>query len=742
MKKLLLVLFLLLALSVSVFTQTRKAQPERLSVVSRDFTVTNYGAIGDGQVATDCSMVNGSATLTCAASRFYGEDVGKAIAVYGAGMLRNGYRQPLAAIITAYNSGASVTLSANAQADVVNSERVVWGTNSTAAIQAAVNAAADAGGGVVTVPGGHFLTEGVYLDCSTVGNFPGYGFGPCVRAYNNITIKGSAALNSIIENWNPDVQIIGGVIDLGKGAEIPGFGVPTWPPKRLANLEISNLTIRQVKHPTRPVKIISAYATEDVSIHDCYFYGYSYEGVYMGGGFKSVRWRVFNNVAFEIGKGGPAYGNTTSAYNLNGSYVEAFGNKASNCGQCFESGSRHAYFYNNLCENSVHSFLLGSTGSGVWDVTISGNVLRNNYYALVAGNGNGTLHSIRFIGNTMIDTPDINFSFGANTNTVNEIETDTLIHGQSVISDNVFTFTDARHASRSIFRFFQNPDFVNVGSESLTVADNTINFAGLPTGPVLQIGGQGGRKWEPNRAFALNAPAVGSMWGGYWYKAQNAGITGAVEPAWPQGAGQTVADGTIVWLCMGPRPQVHFYDNRVVLPGNIPASGSLYSTWPGAIRIDYGVREMLKVNNFMLSGVDWRLMAASADMHEEIIPKDGPYSDSLRYSYSFGDAEPRAGYWQFGTRVSRRTLAADGAYAWVVTRSGYAALPYSPASSYSTFGTFAKPTVDNGVVYQLVSGACANAPEPVWPTTIGQTVTSDGCTWKAAAPAAKFTALR
>jgi hypothetical protein len=733
---------LFLVLSFPAFAQARKAQSQRLTVVSRDFTITNFGAVGDGQVATDCSMANGSPVLTCGGSRFVAEDVGKVVAVYGAGILRNGYRQPLAATITTYLSASQITLSANAQADVINSERVLWGTNNTAAIQAAVNAAADAGGGLVFVPDGLFLTEGAYLDCSTIGNFPGYGYGPCIRAYNNISIKGSSALTSILENWNPDVQTIGGVIDLGKGAEIPGFGVANWPPKRLANIEISNLTIRQVKYPTRPVKIISAYATEDVSIHDCYLFGYSYEGVYMGGGFKSIRWRVFNNVAYEIGKGGPAYGNTTSAYNLNGSYVEAFGNKASNCGQCFESGSRHSYFYNNFCENSVHSFLLGSTGSGVWDVTISGNVLRNNYYALVAGNGNGTLHSIRFVGNTMIDTPDINFSFGANTNTVNEVETDTLIHGQSVISDNVFTFTDARHAARSIFRFFQNPTFVNVGSENLTVADNTITFAGLPTGPVLQIGGQGGYKWEPGRAFALNAPAVSSMWSGYWYKATNAGVTGVIEPIWPQGQGQTVTDGTITWLCMGARPQIHFYDNRVILPGNIPASGSLYSTWPGAIRIDYGVREMLKVNNFQLTGADWRLMVVSPDMHEEIVPRDAPYSDTNRYSYSFGDAEPRAGFWSFGTRVSKRTLAADGTYGWIVTRAGYAALPYSATASYSAFGTFAKPTTDNGFVYQLIAGSCSNTAEPVWPTVINQTVISNGCTWKTAAVSARFTPLR
>lgn len=731
-------LCLFLFLSSPAFAQVRKAPQPRLSVASRDFTITSYGAIGDAQVATDCSMTNGSAVLACTTGRFAASDVGKVIAVYGAGMLRNGFRQPLATTISAFTSANAVTLAAPAQADVTNSERTVWGTNNTAAIQAAVDAAADAGGGLVQSPAGHYLTEGVKLPCSTVAST---SYGNCVRAHNGIALQGETALVTIWENWNPDTAW-DGVVELGKIAEIPGLGNPTWPQGRLRNIEISGLTLRQVKYATRAIKILTSYATEDVSIHDCIWYGYSYEGLYMGGGFKSIRWRVFNNIAYEVGKGGPVYQNTLSAYNLNGSYIEAFNNKASNCGQCFEAGARHAYFYNNLCENSTHSFLIGSTGSGVWDITIAGNVLKNNYYALVAGNGNGTFHSLRFVGNTMIDTPDVNITGGKNSNTVNEVEFDGTIHGQTVISDNVFTFTNPTLANRTLFRLFLNPAFADWGSDSYVIADNTATYAYLPSAPVLQIGGQGGYKWEPNRAFALNAPAVSSMWSGYWYKAQTAGTSGTVEPVWPQGVGQTVQDGTITWLCMGARPQVHFYDNRVTLPANIPASGSIYSTWPGAIRIDYGVREMLKVNNFQLTGVDWRLMVVSADMHEEIIPKDAPYSDTFRYSYSFGDAEPRAGFWAFGTRVNKRTLAADGTYGWVVTRSGYAALPYSATASYSLFGTFARPTADNGFVYQLISGSCANTPEPAWPTTLNATVTAGGCTWKAAANAARFTALR
>lgn len=736
---------LLVLCSFPAFAQSRKALQPRLSVVSRDFTITNFGAVGDAQALTNCSIASGADRVICGTGKFVAADVGKVFALYGAGTLRGIYQQPLYGSIVAVISAYEVQVSASASITVTNSERFVWGTNNTTAIQSAVDAAADAGGGEVEIPAGHYLTERVVLDCAAIGNFPGYGYSqPCVRSYANITLRGNAALTTTLENWNPDLLLYNGLIDLGRAGEIPQSELPGaspfWPPHRLKRIEIAGLTLRQVKFPTRPIKIIYAYATEDVSVHDCYLFGYSYEGVYMGGGFKSVRWRVFNNVASEIGKGGPAYGNTTSAYNLNGSYVEAFNNKATNSGQCFEAGSRHGFFFNNLCESATIAFHFGSTGSGVWDNTVTGNTIKNCYYALIAGNGGGTFHSLRFSGNTMIDSPDINITGGRNQNTVNESEFDTVVHSQSVVTDNTFVMTNPAHANRTIFRFFLNPNLADYGAEQLTVADNTVTYSYLPTAPFLNVGGQGGYKWEPNRAFALNAPGVPSMWSAYWYKATTAGTSGATEPAWPQSIGSTVQDGGITWLCMGARPQVFFHDNRAILPPNIPDTGSLYGTWPGAIRLDYGVREMVKVNNLKISNVRWRVQVVSPDMHEEIILADAPYSDSRRFAKAYTDDEPTASFWQVGWYVQKKTI--SDVYGWTVIRAGYAAPAYSAAASYSTFGTFVKPATDNGKIYQLIGGTCAATPEPVWPTAIGATVTNGGCTWKAAANAAKFTPLR
>ena len=74
-------------LSVSAFAQApaRQVGKPRLSVASRNFDVTNYGAVGDAQVATDCSITAGNNHLICTAVHFNTTDVGKAIAVYDAG---------------------------------------------------------------------------------------------------------------------------------------------------------------------------------------------------------------------------------------------------------------------------------------------------------------------------------------------------------------------------------------------------------------------------------------------------------------------------------------------------------------------------------------------------------------------------------------------------------------------------------------------------------------------------------
>jgi hypothetical protein len=106
-----------------------------------DVTVDAYGAVGDAQVVGDGAMSSGSTTLTSASAAFVAADAGKPISVKGAAATGV---TTLITTISAVNSPTSVTLAAaNASGGALSDAVVIWGTDDTAAIQAAVDAAED-----------------------------------------------------------------------------------------------------------------------------------------------------------------------------------------------------------------------------------------------------------------------------------------------------------------------------------------------------------------------------------------------------------------------------------------------------------------------------------------------------------------------------------------------------------------------------------------------------------------------
>lgn len=103
------------------------------------FDVTAYGAKGDAKVVADGAMASGSTTLTSATANFTAADVGKAISVKGAAATGV---TTLVTTIAAYVSATQVTLAgANGSGGAVSNAVVIWGTDDTVAIQAAVDAA-------------------------------------------------------------------------------------------------------------------------------------------------------------------------------------------------------------------------------------------------------------------------------------------------------------------------------------------------------------------------------------------------------------------------------------------------------------------------------------------------------------------------------------------------------------------------------------------------------------------------
>lgn len=104
-----------------------------------DVTDAAYGAAGDGQVVGDGAMASGSAVLTSATANWPSSVVGKAISVKGAATTGV---TTLVTTVASRQSSTQITLNAaNASGGNLTGAVVIWGTDDTAAIQSAVNAA-------------------------------------------------------------------------------------------------------------------------------------------------------------------------------------------------------------------------------------------------------------------------------------------------------------------------------------------------------------------------------------------------------------------------------------------------------------------------------------------------------------------------------------------------------------------------------------------------------------------------
>lgn len=113
--------------------------PGPSTTLAWQFKVSDHGAVGDGMVVNDVATTSASANITSATANWTSADVGKWIMVNGGLDAAGG---PLISTITAFVSATEVTLADNA-ARTATGLPAVWGTDDTAAINAAVTAAGD-----------------------------------------------------------------------------------------------------------------------------------------------------------------------------------------------------------------------------------------------------------------------------------------------------------------------------------------------------------------------------------------------------------------------------------------------------------------------------------------------------------------------------------------------------------------------------------------------------------------------
>ena len=101
------------------------------------FNIAKYGAVGDGQFVTDGAMASGSAVLTSASAKFGNVVNGMPVMVLGAAP--TGVTTLVAGAVSKQSNG-QITLNApNASGGNLTGALVFWGTDDTAAIQAAID---------------------------------------------------------------------------------------------------------------------------------------------------------------------------------------------------------------------------------------------------------------------------------------------------------------------------------------------------------------------------------------------------------------------------------------------------------------------------------------------------------------------------------------------------------------------------------------------------------------------------
>ena len=833
--------------------------------------VRDFGAVGDAQVApapnasagknaaganavmggySDCWMTSGSAVLTCNSSHFSSSDVGKVIAVYGAGTT-NGAIAPLATTIASYTSGTQITLAAAAtnsntqglcsittatwatagtltatcsstanfypnQEIVIDwsgnptvdkqiwtvvtdsgpgftatensspsfpeaaltfgssvngnpviasgySIRVVWGTDNTAAIQAAVDSAAPSTndnqtGAIILFPAGHYLTNGVQSDCTYVG------YNGCTRQYNNFRFQGSGRDTTTLENWNPNLvpahPTLGahgtapaGLFDLGYyGINRDGEGTYF---HYLQNAQVSGFTLIEpegVPNANHYTAILLG-ATQDSDISGNNIDGGYHANYCIYGG--ELRDKVHDNYVT----------NCLEGLNVFGDFDHVYNNISNNAVICSEIAQAGMVWEGNICTAPAQygkGIVIGSDASGAFDITVRNSTFKNMYQACAIENVDGTIDRIHITHNNFINS--LNCSLGDGTTMPSGYPIavpDTVVHGFSEFSHNTMEVANAANMPSA---------FVNIIStyESWTLDSNTFLVNGaIPPGSgnsptYIDVANGAAPYWQPNSSNA--APSYNSVVQPVRPSPTNplflpsaACTSGSSEPSWNTTTPfvSTTTDGTCTWTYEGPMPIQQLSNNRLlgIGGGTTNSVNGPINEYCQEFTISNADIERVVVENDSIGYAGGcvykrghnRPNPESSGVYQMLIPANTAISDGSRYTwgvidlgYPWTDAVPVDGYYQLNQRVNKYN-ASDASY-WIVTRAGYAAPVWASTTAYS-YESLVVPATDNGHFYAqtVVAGCTSGSTQPSFPLGTNATVNDNTCTWREVGTAAAFT---
>ena len=215
---------------------TKGMTPLRVAdVTAKVYNVKAYGAKGDGQRNNVGGITSGTSLLNSATANFVVGDIGKTVEIPGAGVAG----AVLVTTITGRNSATQVSVGAIASTTVVN-KVIWWGTDDTAAIQAAINACFAARATTVYLPQGIYIIAGALVTNDVNGlnpnsqlYIPGASVNTTVNSFKGQAIKllGEAftpiASTSSLNNDQPTGTILKSTLNQGTGTRpsiIGGIG--------------------------------------------------------------------------------------------------------------------------------------------------------------------------------------------------------------------------------------------------------------------------------------------------------------------------------------------------------------------------------------------------------------------------------------------------------------------------------------------------------------------------------------
>lgn len=729
--------------------------------------VDQMGAKADGVARTDCSITSGSKVLICTDARFTAHDVGKVIAVYEAGPLTAGYRQPLSTTIASRQSTIQVTLTAAAGATADPSTRVVYGTDNTTVLQRVIDSTVAVSdgrggnvGGTVHFGPGMYLVKSLALLCSSVGVWAN---GTCPRSYNNIALVGAGRTATELENW--DISTTAGIFEIGDATTFPVFE----PGNRLMyGIQISDMTIRQVAYgSSQYAKTVIIGGVTDSRFERLLVTGSSYECFYMVGGDYHVE--VRDNYASGCGTGGPARpGIALSAYNIacidcifsRNTFDMRLGGSSYPAEIGFKRGMMSEnYFACDRASTQNTGVQIGSANAGIYDMTVMGNTF--NQCDVGVGNGSGSADRMYFLKNHFIDAA-LQVSGGLD---VTQLGTpnfpETVYHSQGVVDGNTFVISGAVTSAlnlpegvlgiggtfgngyplneswlitNNVFAIRQTYCTLGTKLQCQQDGDCAAGSCALPSGFLTVTGNSGGTRWAPSTACNAGSPVYSRtyvfpvVYNGYYYKCTTAGTTGTTEPTWPVDLNATVSDGTAVWTNAGRKAVVTVINS--VIQG--PEFFGTYSAPNGMVSLRTGTdRDGLVIQG--LQGTFAILIQNNTDTFNnptgnETIPAFQVYSNYLQ---RYGTVVPTLGYFPVNAKVTN-TAPSAGHFGWLATRAGRAGTAWATGTDYA-FGAWVVASSDNGHAFtQRTPGGCTShaSTEPTWQTGAGALTTDNTCSWK------------